>query len=271
MKCKMVDATLVSVAVVIGAMAGLFAFFVILSSRKMDTLKKTAVPSPEKAIIGPRSYDDEPASDPTWDAIEKSRGSGLSGPIPLLLKTVVGFYNMVYIGDSYSCKIFIFNTSKDSAKSKDIMKGLVPDKQEKKFSTETMYAKDQDPVKVKVEILAPNFTISPPSRIVEVPAGGTAISTHLISTINERLSDRIIGKRQAILVNFDQVLGENTAMETFHLGSLDYEVIVEKAVIPVEIHSEIKTQEKIKYISIAAGTVSALVTAIFTALAVIGI
>ena len=147
--------------------------------------------------------------------------------------------------------------------------------QQKKFATDTLYAKDQEPVKVKVQIFAPNFEVSPPERTIEVPAGATATSTHLIAPISSGFSDKILGKRQAILISFEQVLKDATAegavAELLHLGSLDYDVKVEKAVIPVEIETEIKTQQKISYVSTAATAVTGILTVATTLLAVFGL
>ncbi|MHA1651086.1 MAG: hypothetical protein ACTSYB_12895 [Candidatus Helarchaeota archaeon] len=258
-----------TVAIIVGTMCGLFIFFLILSSKKIDTLKKKTTPPPTEVIYGPKLAEDRPP-DSEWDAIEKSRGTGVT-TIPIILKTVVGFYDTVYIGESYSCKIFLFNTAKNAQNAETIIQGLMAKDQDKRFATDTLYAKDQEPVKVKIEIFAPNFTVTPSTRIVEVPAGATATSTHLIAPINSGLNDKILGKRQAILVSFEQILGENENVEEYHLGSLDYHVKIEKAVIPVEIETELKTQEKISYISSAAGAVTAILTIVTTVLAIFGL
>ncbi|HUX98819.1 MAG TPA: hypothetical protein VMV49_04650, partial [Candidatus Deferrimicrobium sp.] len=136
--------------------------------------------------------------------------------------------------------------------------------------TDTLYGKEQEPAKIKVEIFAPNFNISPSSRILEIPAGGVASSTHVIAPLTD-IKTTILGKKQIILVSFNQLLREAGVTEEIHLGSLDYSVQIEKAAVPVQIETEIKTQEKIKYVSTAAGAVAAVITAVATALAIIGI
>ncbi|MFX1296756.1 MAG: hypothetical protein ACFFD2_18110 [Promethearchaeota archaeon] len=258
-----------TVAILVGTMCGLFVFFIILSSRKMGILKKKITPEPVKTVFGPKLADERPP-DSELDSIEKSRGAGTS-VVPIILKTVVGFYDTVYIGDSYSCKVYLFNTAKNAENAEAIINGLMAKDQQKKFATDTLYAKDQEPVKIKVEIFAPNFEISPPYRIVEIPAGATATSSHIIAPINSGFSDKILGKRQAILISFDQVLREGDVVEELHLGALDYNVKIEKAIIPIELESEISSQEKVSYISTAAGAVTAILTIVTTILAIFGI
>jgi hypothetical protein len=257
----------ITVAILLGSILGLSIFFIILSSRKVDTLKKTTNPEPVQVMYGPKAATDEP--DSGMGRIEKSRGTE-TGVIPLIVKTVVGFYDTIYIGESYTCKIFIFNNAKNADSQEKSIDTIMKKELQKKFTTDTLYGKEQEPAKIKLEIFAPNFNISPSSRTLEIPAGGVATSTHVIAPLTD-IKTTVLGKKQIILVSFNQVLGEAGATEEIHLGSIDYSVQIEKAAIPVQIESEIKTQEKIKYVSTAAGAVAAIITAVATALAVLGI
>jgi hypothetical protein len=257
----------VTVAILLGTICGLSIVFIVLSSRNMDTLKKTTTPEPVKVMYGPKGASDQP--DSGLGSIEKSRGSS-ADVLPLIVKTVIGFYDTVYIGDSYTCKIFIFNTAQNADAQEKKIETIMKKDLQKKFTTDTLYGKDQEPAKIKIELFAPNFNVSPSSRILEIPAGGVASSTHVIAPLTE-IKTTILGKKQVILVSFDQILGEAGATEEIHLGSLEYSVQIEKAAIPVQIESEIKTQEKIKYVSTAAGAVAAVITAVATALAILGI
>lgn len=213
---------------------------------------------PKSITLGPQATADKP--DSGWSSIDKKRGlRGISDvKIPIALKTVVGFFDTLYIGDTYSCKIYLFNTAKKAEEADKLMKGIIEKDEQKKFETDTLYAKEQEPVKIKIDILGPNFIISPSSRTIEIPAGSLVISTHLIAPINTGPPYAIIGKSQSILISFDQVLDDSTQT---HLGSVDFNVQVEKSIIPTEIEGEIKTQEKIGYVSTAA-------TAVFTILSI---
>ena len=91
-------------------------------------------------------------------------------------------------------------------------------------------------------------------------------STHLIAPANEDPPTSVIGKVQTVLINFDQMLDADVQV---HLGSIDYQVTVEKAVVPTEVESEIKTQEKVGYIASAAGAATAILTVVSTVLAFI--
>ncbi|MHA1276916.1 MAG: hypothetical protein ACTSQ8_06985 [Candidatus Helarchaeota archaeon] len=251
----MADPVWTTSAIVIGAMFGLFVFFLILSARRVDSVKKETKPAPKAVTYGPKMTKDT-EKDSDWSNIEKSRGAFEGGVIPLVLKSVVGFYDTIYIGESYSLKIFLFNTAKNAENQEAIIDGLMAKDQQKRYATDTLYAKDQEPVKVKIEIFAPNFIVSPQSRLVEVPAGGTATSTHILAALHEDLDEVVLGQGQAILVSFDQILGEGPTDNPYHLGSLDYTVKLEKAIVPWQQEKEINTQKKISYISAAAGAVT---------------
>ncbi|NVM55172.1 MAG: hypothetical protein HWN66_15810 [Candidatus Helarchaeota archaeon] len=255
------------VAIVIGTLFALCVVFALLSRVKIRSLNKKSKPMPTQINLGPKVTPEH--EDTEWSGIEKSRGMRGIGEVvvPLSLKTVVGFFDKVYIGETYACKIFLFNTAKNASQADTLIKGIMAKDEQKKFETDTLYAKDQEPVKVKIQIFGPNFTISPTTRTVEVPAGSLVVSTHLIAPKNDDPPMNIIGKTQTLLISFDQLFDES---ET-HLGSIDYRVEVEKAIIPTEIESEITSQEKISYLSTAAGAATAILTILTTILALLGI
>ncbi len=253
------------VAIIVGTVCVLCVFFVVLSRLKVSTLNKKEKPMPTMLTIGPRDTSDKP--DPGWEGSRGLRGIG-EVAIPLELKTVVGFYDKVYIGDTYSCKIFLFNTAKKADQADDAIKKMMAKDTQKKFETDTLFAKDQEPVKVEIQVHGPNFIITPATRIIEVPAGSLVTSTHLIAPLNIDPPSTIIGKAQTILISFDQLLDNETKT---HLGSVDYKVTVEKAVIPTEVESEIKTQHKISYLSSAAGAATGILTVVTTVMAVLGL
>ncbi|NVM29960.1 MAG: hypothetical protein HWN65_14050 [Candidatus Helarchaeota archaeon] len=255
-------------AIVVGTVLALCIAFIIFSKFRVNALNKKSKPMPKSITLGPKTTADKP--DTGWSGIDKKRGMrGISDKaIPLALKTVVGFFDTLYIGDTYSCKIYLFNTAKKAEEADTIMKGILQRDEQKKFETDTLYAKEQEPVKIKIDVFGPNFIISPTSRIVEVPAGSLVISTHLIAPINTDPPSAIIGKSQSILISFDQVFDDATQT---HLGSIDFNVQVEKAIIPTEIAGEIKTQERISYLSSAAGAATAVLTVLTTVLALLGL
>lgn len=249
------------VAIIVGTAAVLCLFFVILSRMKVSGLDKKTKPMPAQVILGPRTSSSEKDS-----GIEKRRGMRGIGEvaIPLALKTVVGFYDKVYIGDTYSCKIYLFNTAKNEAQAEQVIKDMMGKDEQKKFENDTLYAKDQEPVKVKIELMGPNFVIEPKSRIIEIPAGSLMTSTHLIAPMNVDPPGTIIGKLQTLLISFDQIMSPE--LQT-HLGSIDYQVTVEKAIIPTEVESEIKTQHRISYIASAAGAATTVLTVVSAVMA----
>jgi hypothetical protein len=264
----MADPVWTAAAIAVGAICGLFVFFLILSGRRMTSIRTATKPAPKEVVYGPKiTKDTEDKSD--WSGIEKSRGTAGTAVIPLILKSVVGFYDTVYIGESYSLKIFIFNTAKNADNQEAIIDGLMAKDQQKRYATDTLYAKDQEPAKIKIEIHAPNFIATPQSRIVEVAAGGTASSSHILVALHEDLDEIVLGQNQAILVSFDQIIGDAEVDIPYHLGSLDYTVKLEKSIVPWQQEKEIDTQKKVAYVSAAAGAVTGILTIITTLLAVI--
>ncbi len=264
----MADPVWLATAIVIGGMCGFFVIFLIFSGMRAKSIRNATKPAPKEVIYGPKiTKDTEGESD--WSGIEKSRGTAGSAVIPLVLKSVVGFYDTVYIGESYSLKIFIFNTAKNADNQETIIDGLMAKDQQKRYATDTLYAKDQEPAKIKIEIHAPNFIATPQSRIVEVPAGGTASSSHILVALHEDLDEIVLGQNQAILVSFDQILGDAEVDIPYHLGSLDYTVKLEKSIVPWQQEREIDTQKKVAYVSAAAGAVTGILTIVSMALALI--
>ncbi|MHA1266091.1 MAG: hypothetical protein ACTSRS_12740 [Candidatus Helarchaeota archaeon] len=257
-----------AVAVIIGAITLLAIFLWVFSKRRITSLKQVTKPPPKTVTIGPKLTKDQ--QDDTFRGIDKSRGLRGIGDmiIPIAVKSVVGFYDTVYIGDTYAVKIYLFNTSKNAEQADVLINGILDKDAQKKFETDTLYAKDQDPVKLKVQVLGPNFIITPESRIVEIPAGALIVSTHLVSPKTDMT---MIGKSQTLLINFNQILEEGDTIDEMHLGSIDFHVNLEKSIIPEEVESEIKTQEKIRYISSAAGAATAILTVVTTILALLGI
>lgn len=254
-------------AIVVGAVTVLCVVLWVMSKKRVTSISNLSNPSPKSITIGPvlSGLDEEKKEDGIRRDIERTRGLRGIGEanIPIALKTVVGFFDTVYIGDTYSCKIYLFNTAKNAEQADALIKGILDKDEQKKFENDTLYAKNQDPVKIKINIFGPTFVIEPASRLVEIPAGSLVCSTHLIAPKNEDPPGAIIGKRQTLLISFDQMLDVNNPI---HLGSIDYQVMVEKSLIPREQVSEIKTQEKISYISSAAGAALAVLTVITTIL-----
>jgi hypothetical protein len=261
------------VVIIVASIIALFWVFRWQSSRNISKIEQKKVPAPLQIVVGPKDVEKQP--DSVLRGIERSKGKWVDeGNNPLTLKTVVEFVDTVYIGETYILKTFIFNTAKDAEDADSLIKDLMdkdqtknqPQAPQKKFETDSLYAKNQEPVRVKVEIAAPNFTVAPASRILEVPAGAVATSSHLIAPNNSHPPSSIISKVQPILVSFDQILEANIST---HLGSIETQVKIGRGYIPPEINSELITQTKIRYFSSVAGATAALLTGVSIVVAIL--
>ena len=255
------------VVIVIASILILLVFFWWQSSKTIKTIEHKTFPAPLQTVMGPKVVTELPNA--PLRGIEKSRGKGIEeGNVPLTLKTVVSFYETIYIGETYSLKTFIFNTAKNAENADSVIKDLLTKDQskgeQKKYETESLYAKDQEPVKIKVDVAAPNFIIAPASRIIEVPAGASAVSTHLLALNNSNPPSAVIGLVQTILISYDQILDANNVT---HLGAIEYQVKIGRGYIPPEINTELRAQTKIRYISTVAGAGVAVITIISTIIA----
>ncbi len=255
------------VVIIIASALVLVLFFWWQSSKTIKTIEHKTFPAPLQTVVGPKAVTEHPGSG--LRGIEKSRGKGIEeGSIPLMLKTVVSFYETIYIGETYTLKTYIFNTAKNAENADSVIKDLLTKDQmkgqQKKFETDSLYAKDQEPVRIKIDVAAPNFIIAPASRIIEIPAGTSAVSTHLLALNNSNPPSAIIGQVQTILLSYDQILDASTIT---HLGTIEYQVKVGRGYIPPEINSELKTQTKIRYVSTVAGAGAAVITIVSTLIA----
>jgi len=258
------------VVIIVASILALFWFYRWQSSKNVNKLEQKTVPAPLEIVFGPKDIKRQP--DTGLKGFKKSRGKQIEKDIiPITLKTVIEFVDTTYIGETYTLKTFIFNTAKNAEDVDTIISDLMTkdqsrNQQQSKFETDSLYARDQDPVKVKIEIAAPNFTVLPASRIIEVPAGTVATSSHLIAPNNAHPPTSIISQMQMILISFDQILEAN---EPSHLGSIVTQVKVSRGIIPREINSELITQTKIRYFATIAGILSALITGASTLIAIL--
>jgi hypothetical protein len=231
--------------------------FRILTGKKIDALNKRTAPPLVAVAYGPK--DTAGKEDTRFRGIGKPRDADQE--TPLTLKTVIDFYDTVHLGDSNPLKVFIFNTAKNAKDTEERIKDIIAKEPQKKFETENLYAKEQDPAKILIQFFAPYFAILPASRIVEVPAGGVAVSTHTVAPI---IRDPSIGlnKIQNILISFGQVLSTNGTAKTIHLSSMDYYVNVEKSYLSIDKEKAINAQDKIRNIATIAGIATAILTGV---------